>query len=44
MMQRTREANARRAMLRLRLVVLTDHARLPWRFFGRLTTAAQTGL
>jgi hypothetical protein len=28
----------------LRRVVLADHARLPWRFFGRLTAAIQTGL
>jgi hypothetical protein len=25
-------------------IILCDHARLPWRFFGRLTTAAQAGL
>jgi hypothetical protein len=25
-------------------VVLDDHARLPWRFFGRLTAAVQAGL
>ena len=25
-------------------VVLDDHARLPWRFFGRLTAAIQAGL
>jgi hypothetical protein len=29
---------------RLRRVVLADHARLPWRFFGRLTAAIQAGL
>jgi hypothetical protein len=29
---------------RLRRVVLEDHARLPWRFFGRLTAAIQAGL
>jgi hypothetical protein len=28
----------------LRRVVLADHARLPWRFFGRLTAAIQAGL
>jgi hypothetical protein len=25
-------------------VVLDDHARLPWRFFGRLTAAILAGL
>jgi hypothetical protein len=25
-------------------IVLVDHARLPWRFFGRLTAAVQAGL
>jgi hypothetical protein len=25
-------------------VVLRDHQRLPWRFFGRLTAAVQAGL
>ena len=25
-------------------IVLADHARLPWRFFGRLTAAVQAGL
>jgi hypothetical protein len=25
-------------------IVLSDHARLPWRFFGRLTAAVQAGL
>jgi hypothetical protein len=29
---------------RLRRVVLADHARLPWRFFGRMTAAIQAGL
>ncbi|HEX5779930.1 MAG TPA: hypothetical protein VFY21_13900 [Xanthobacteraceae bacterium] len=28
----------------LRRVVLADHARLPWRFFGRLTAAIQADL
>jgi hypothetical protein len=28
----------------LRRVVLQDHVRLPWRFFGRLTAAVQAGL
>jgi hypothetical protein len=28
------------SMLRLARVVLDDRSRLPWRFFGRLTTAA----
>jgi len=27
-----------------RRIVLVDHARLPWRFFGRLTAAVQAGL
>jgi hypothetical protein len=27
-----------------RRVILDDHARLPWRFFGRLTAAVQAGL
>jgi hypothetical protein len=26
------------------LIVLDDHARLPWRFFGRMTAAIQAGL
>jgi hypothetical protein len=25
-------------------IVLADHARLPWRFFGRMTAAVQAGL
>jgi hypothetical protein len=25
-------------------IVLVDHTRLPWRFFGRLTAAVQAGL
>jgi 3-methyladenine DNA glycosylase Mpg len=25
-------------------IVITDHARLPWRFFARLTLCAQTAL
>ena len=25
-------------------IVLVDHARLQWRFFGRLTAAVQAGL
>jgi hypothetical protein len=29
---------------RAHCVVLDDHARLPWRFFGRLTAAVQAGL
>jgi hypothetical protein len=32
------------AAARARRVVLDDHARLPWRFFGRLTAAVQAGL
>jgi hypothetical protein len=32
------------ASLPLRRIVLADHVRLPWRFFGRLTAAIQTGL
>jgi len=32
------------ASRRLRRIVLADHARLPWRFFGRLTAAVQAGL
>jgi hypothetical protein len=32
------------ALLPLRRVVLADHRRLPWRFFGRLTAAIQAGL
>lgn len=28
----------------LHRVVLSDHARLPWRFFGRLTAAVLAGL
>jgi len=30
--------------VRLQRVVLQDHERLPWRFFGRLTAAVQAGL
>jgi hypothetical protein len=26
------------------LIVLQDHARLPWRFFGRLTAGLHAGL
>jgi hypothetical protein len=29
---------------RLHLIVLDDHARLPWRFFGRMTAAIRAGL
>jgi len=29
---------------RTQRIVLVDHARLPWRFFGRLTAAVQAGL
>jgi hypothetical protein len=29
---------------RAQRIVLVDHARLPWRFFGRLTAAVQAGL
>jgi hypothetical protein len=25
-------------------IILADHARLPWRFFGRLTVCAQAAL
>jgi len=32
-------AASRRALARLHRVVLDDHARLPGRFFGRLTAA-----
>jgi hypothetical protein len=35
---------ADRGSRRLSRVVLDDHARLPWRFFGRLTAAVQAGL
>jgi hypothetical protein len=28
----------------LHRIVLDDHARLPWRFFGRLTAAVQADL
>jgi hypothetical protein len=31
-------------MIRLQSILLTDRARLPWRFFGRLTAAVQAGL
>ncbi len=34
----------RPAPRRLRRVVLTDHMRLPWRFFGRLAVCAQAAL
>jgi hypothetical protein len=27
-----------------RRIVLADHARLPWRFFGRLMACVQAGL
>jgi len=33
----------RRMMARAQSIILTDRARLPWRFFGRLT-AVQAGL
>jgi hypothetical protein len=29
---------------RPRLILLQDHARLPWRFFGRLTAGSHAGL
>jgi hypothetical protein len=32
------------ASARPHLIVLDDHARLPWRFFGRMTAAIQAGL
>jgi hypothetical protein len=32
------------ASLPLRRIVLADHVRLPWRFFGRLTAAIQAGV
>jgi len=35
---------SRPAPSRLRRVVLTDHMRLPWRFFGRLAVCAQASL
>jgi hypothetical protein len=34
----------RPASARPHLIVLDDHARLPWRFFGRMTAALQAGL
>jgi len=37
--QTTTEAAATR-----HLIVLDDHARLPWRFFGRMTAAIQADL
>jgi hypothetical protein len=37
-------ASTIRAAARLHRIVLTDHARLPGRFFGRLTAAIQAGL
>jgi hypothetical protein len=30
-------------VLKVQRIILADHARLPWRFFGRLT-AVQAGL
>jgi hypothetical protein len=37
-------ASTIRATTRLHRIVLTDHVRLPGRFFGRLTAAIQAGL
>jgi len=38
-MDRSTQAGLPPAAARLHRVVLDDHARLPWRFFGRLTAA-----
>lgn len=39
-----REANLRRIPTTQDFAALHDHARLPWRFFGRFTTSAVAGL
>ncbi|GAU83641.1 hypothetical protein AB4Z40_07175 [Bosea sp. 2YAB26] len=39
-----REANLRRIPTTQDFAALHDHARLPWRFFGRFTTSAAAGL
>jgi hypothetical protein len=43
-----RATERRKAPLRVvfmpRRIILRDHERLPWRFFGRLTASAQAGL
>ncbi|WP_181832817.1 hypothetical protein [Bosea caraganae] len=39
-----REANLRRIPTTQGFAALHDHARLPWRFFGRFTTSAVAGL
>jgi len=31
-------------VLKAQRIILADHVRLPWRFFGRLTVCAQAGL
>jgi hypothetical protein len=31
-------------VLKAQRIILADHIRLPWRFFGRLTAAVQAGL
>jgi hypothetical protein len=31
-------------VLKVQRIILADHTRLPWRFFGRLTAAVQAGL
>lgn len=39
-----REAKLRRIPTTQDFAALHDHARLPWRFFGRFTTSALAGL
>lgn len=39
-----REANMRRIPTTQDFVALDDHARLPWRFFGRFTASIAAGL
>jgi hypothetical protein len=41
---RTTHPVIRSAGARPHCVVLDDHARLPWRFFGRLTAGIHAGL
>lgn len=39
-----REANLRRILTTQEFAALHDHARLPWRFFGRFTSSIVAGL
>lgn len=39
-----REAKARRILTTQEFAAISDHARLPWRFFGRFTASIAAGL